>query len=234
MSMDAPDGDGGGEDRVLVAEFALGLLDAAAHEEAGRRIAADPRLRGEYRLWRQRLAALDVDFTEAPPPPALLPQIEARLFPAAPRRAGLWGSLGFWRLAAAACFAVAVVAVGLDVAPRPALTGPELVAALAAEGSGVKFVAFYDQAAGTIRLAALSGAPVPGKDFELWAIAGKAAPVSMGVVPVSGKVDVPMPAPVKASFGAGTVLAVTLEQKGGSPTGAPQGPIVASGTATPI
>ena len=32
----------------------------------------------------------------------------------------------------------------------------------------------------------------------------------------------------------GTVLAVTLERKGGSPTGVAQGPIVAVGTITPI
>ena len=41
---------------------------------------------------------------------------------------------------------------------------------------------------------------------------------------------------VETLKGAGpfTVLAITLEQKGGSPTGAPQGPIVAKGAATAI
>ena len=41
-------------------------------------------------------------------------------------------------------------------------------------------------------------------------------------------------AAAQAKFGEGTVLAVTLEQKGGSPTGKAQGPIVAVGKATPI
>jgi anti-sigma-K factor RskA len=113
-------------------------------------------------------------------------------------------------------------------------TGQELVAALEAQGSNVKFVAFYDAAAGTVRLAALSGDTVPNKDFELWAIKGSNAPVSMGVIPVNARSDITVSEAVKNGFGAGTVLAVTLEQKGGSPTGQPQGPIVASGAATPI
>jgi anti-sigma-K factor RskA len=47
-------------------------------------------------------------------------------------------------------------------------------------------------------------------------------------------VDLTLPETVAPGFGAGTVLAVTLEQKGGSPTGVAQGPIVALGTATAI
>jgi anti-sigma-K factor RskA len=221
-------------DRALVAEFALGLLQAEEHAAAARRIAADPALRRDYRLWRRRLATLDGDFAETPPPPGMLSRIEARLFPPEAARSGFWNSLAFWRAAAAVCLVAAIVGIGFDLAPRPPLSGPELVAALEAAGSNVKFVAFYDQRAGMIRIAALSGSAVPDKDFELWAIEGKNAPVSMGVIPVAGKKDVAMPTTVKASFGAGTVLAVTLEQKGGSPTGAPQGPVVASGTATAI
>lgn len=235
MSMDLESGGGEG-DQVLVAEFALGLLAAGEHAEMGRRIAAEPSLRRDYRLWRLQLGALDREFVETPVPAGLFERIEARLFPASAAAApsGFWNSLGFWRGLAAAGLAVAVIAIGVDFAPRAPLTGPELVAALEAEGSNVKFVAFYDQNAGTVRLAALSGAAVPGKDFELWAIHGKDAPISMGVIPVDTKVNVPVTSTVKQIFGPGTVLAVTLEQKGGSPTGKAQGPLVAAGTATSI
>ena len=85
-----------------------------------------------------------------------------------------------------------------------------------------------------MRLAALSGDAVPDKDFELWAIKGSNAPVSMGVIPVNAKSDIRLSAALRQGFGQGTVLAVTLEQKGGSPTGAPQGPVVAKGAATAI
>ena len=235
MSVEDDRSGGGEDDRVLVAEFALGLLGAAEHDGAARRIAGDAALRQELRLWKLRLAALDREFAETPAPAGAYDRLAARLFPEAPSaRTKWWNSLALWRGLAVAGLAVAVLAVGVDLAPRAPLTGPELVAALDAQGSNVKFIAFYDAKAGTVRLAALSGDAVPGKDFELWAIKGKNAPVSMGVIPIDAKSNVVMSDAIKSGFGPGTVLAVTLEQKGGSPTGAPQGPVVAAGAATAI
>jgi anti-sigma-K factor RskA len=238
MSSEGEQEDAGG-DSVLVAEFALGLLPAAEHQRAARLIAETPALGRELRLWRLRLAALDRDFAETAAPADALGRIEARLFPAtansgaATGAAKWWNTLGFWRGLAAACLVIAVGAVGYDLLPRAPLTGPELAAALEAEGSNVQFIAFYDQQAGTVRVASLSGEPVPDKDFELWAIKGTAAPQSMGVLPMGSR-NIPMTTSLKQGFSQGTVLAVTLEQKGGSPTGVAQGPIVAKGIAMPI
>jgi anti-sigma-K factor RskA len=53
----------------------------------------------------------------------------------------------------------------------------------------------------------------------------------MGVIPVNERREITVD---PAVIGPGTVLAVTLEQTGGSPTGVAQGPIVAVGSATPI
>jgi anti-sigma-K factor RskA len=236
MSVSGDEGDGAEGDRILVGEFALGLLDAAEHDRVGRRIAAEPVLRRELALWRLRLASLDTEFAETPAPAGVLASVERRLFAvaAAPGR-GFWENLNLWRGLAALGLALAVVAVGYNVAvPRAPLTGQELVAALEQEGSNVKFVAFYDETAGTVRLAALSGDAVPDKDFELWAIKGSDAPVSMGVIPVNARSNVHVSPNVQSGFGAGTVLAVTLEQKGGSPDGHPHGAIVAKGAATAI
>jgi anti-sigma-K factor RskA len=238
MSMSGEQGEGPDGDRILVAEFALGLLDAAEHDAVGRRIAAEPQLRRELALWRLRLSSLDREFAETPAPSGVLDRIERRLFattaPASPW-AGFWNNLGLWRGLAAAGLAAAIIAVGYNVlVPRAPLTGQELVAALEQEGSGIKLVAFYDEASGTVRLAALGGEAVPNKDFELWAIKGSNAPVSMGVIKVDARNSVEVSAQLKSGFGVGTILAVTLEPKGGSPTGLPTGPIVAKGAATAI
>src|SRR5262245_12793826 len=96
MSMDGNIGNPGDEDRVLVGEFALGLLDAEAHARMAARIAADPALRRDLKLWQRRLAALDREFVEQEAPRAVLARIEAELFPAS-RPTGLWNSLAFWR-----------------------------------------------------------------------------------------------------------------------------------------
>lgn len=233
------EGHGGGrdDDQVLVAEYALGLLEGGERAALARRIASEPVLVSDLRLWRSRLAALDGEFAETSAPAHMLQRVETRLFGAAPARAGWWDSLALWRGLTAAVAAVAVVAVGVNLMqpPRldPQMFANQLVAALSEQGSDVSFVALYNPTTGSVRLTALSGSAVPERDYELWAIQGGNAPVSMGVIPIDQRSDVKMPS-MPAEFGEGTVLAITLEQKGGSPTGAPQGPIVAKGAATAI
>jgi len=238
---DSDSGDAAGGDSILVAEYVLGLLDAAEHERVGRRIAADPALAAEFRFWQSRLSTLDNDFAESPAPAGVLERVEGRLYPnaAAARSGGWWNSLALWRGLAAGGVAVAVAAIGFTVMqPEPLdpdVFASQLVAALQAqEGSGVEFVALYNSATGEVRLTALSGEAIPDRDYELWYIRGDEPAVSMGVIPVDQRTEIELGPEAQTRFEPGTVLAVTLEQKGGSPTGVAQGPIVAVGTATPI
>jgi len=238
MSLGGEHSGGPEDDRVLVAEYALGLLEGGERAAMAHRIATEPALQAEMRLWRDRLATLDHQFADTPAPADALGRIERRLWGEAVRPAGWWNSLAVWRWATAAAAAVAVLAVGFNLlTPRPDANAlaTQLVAALQAqEGSGVEFVAFYDQVSGEVRITSLSGSAVADKDYELWYIKGDAPAVSMGVLPVNERREIPLDAAAKANIGAGTTLAVTLEQKGGSPTGVAQGPIVAVGTVTPI
>jgi anti-sigma-K factor RskA len=236
MSSEDEIGDNGEAQAALVGEFALGVLSPAEHARVAARIAADPALRAELSMWRQRFAGLDRNFAEERAPLAPLLRAEARLFPEPPPPT-LWNSLALWRSLAAGGVAVAVAAIGFNLMQPPSLDPREfatqLVAAIEAqEGSGVSFVALYDAQSGLLRLTSLSGEDAPDKDFELWAIQGTEAPVSMGVVPVHQRAEIALPEQVP--FTEGTVLAVTLEQEGGSPTGVAQGPIVALGKATAI
>jgi anti-sigma-K factor RskA len=231
----------GNADHSLAAEYVLGLLNAEERAAVARRIAVEPAFAAEVRQWQARFADLDHAFEESPAPSHLLATIEARVFGAPARPGGLralWENLNLWRGLAAAALAVAVIAIGMNVM-RPAALDPrafatQLVAALEEEGSNVKFLALYDSASGTVRLTALSGAAAPDRDFELWAIEDNNPPVSMGVVPANARSEVTMTPDILAQFGEGSVLAITLEPKGGSPTGDPTGPVVAKGVATPI
>jgi anti-sigma-K factor RskA len=240
MSMGHEQGDGPDDDKVLVAEFALGLLNADEHKRVARRIADEPTLAAELQLWQSRMQGLDDEFAEAPPPAGVFGRVERRLFGApstAPAVARFWDNLSLWRGLAAAGLVVAVLAIGFNVlrpAPNSATIANQLVASLAAEGSDVKFVAFYNEASGAVRLVSLGGSNVPNKDYELWYIQGSQAPVSMGVIPVDARTSIALDPKAQASIKPGTVLAVTLEPKGGSPSGAPTGPVVAKGAATQI
>jgi len=227
---------GHNEDAFLVAEYALGLLKPDEYAALGARLRTDRALQADLRFWRGRLASLDGQFAETPAPAAVWSKLERRLFPAT-AKAGFWDSLALWRGLSAAAAAIAVIAIGVNiVTPRPDANAfaAQLVAALNAEGSNVQVVALYNATTGQVRLTALSGDAVPDKDYELWAIEGSNAPKSMGVISISSRNDVKVAPDVLAGFGPGTVLAITLERKGGSPTGAPQGPIVAKGAATQI
>ena len=224
---------------ALVAEYVLGLLPSGQHERVARLIENDQRLRAERDFWQSRFSALDDQFEEVVPPRHLLGVIEARAFGEAVASgpvARFWDNLNLWRGIAAGALAVAVAAVGFNLmqpAPDVSSLTTQLVAALEEEGSNVKFVALYD-GAGNVRLTALSGEPVPDKDFELWAIQGGNNPVSMGVIPVAERSSVAVTPDVLAGLGEGSVLAITLEQAGGSPDGLPHGPIVAKGAVTRI
>ena len=193
MSQEGTSG-GREDDQVLVAEYALGLLEGGERAALARRLATEPALASDLRLWRSRLATLDTEFAEVTAPAGVLSRVESRLFAsAAERPGGWWNSLALWRGLTAAAAAVAIVAVGVNLMqPRvdPNVLATQLVAAIQAqEGSGIEFVALYDQASGEVRITSLRGDAVPNKDFELWYIKGEQPAVSMGVIPVNERME---------------------------------------------
>ena len=224
---DSMDGDRRG---ALVAEYVLGLLGPADHERIGRQIEADRALQRERDFWSARFAALDGEFAEETAPAHVLERIEARLF-GAQTKPSLWNSLALWRGITAGALAVAVAAIGFNLMqPAPSVTAAttQLVAALQAEGSDVRFLALYD-GEGTVRLTALSGDVPDDRDLELWAIQDGGDPISMGVIPVNARSEVTVSDQVMAGWGEGSTLAITVEPKGGAPEGKPTGPVVAAG-----
>ena len=114
-------------------------------------------------------------------------------------------------------------AEGLPVAEE------RFVAALAPKGGDVRFAASFNTRTRQIVVIKVGDQEAEDKDFELWFIDGKKAPVSLGLV--DGK-DLKAPAvPVKlqSAFVKGGTLAISVEPKGGSTTGAPTGPVIATG-----
>jgi anti-sigma-K factor RskA len=161
--------------------------------------------------------------------------IDRQLFAAgdlAPRATGgtFWSSLVFWRAFAAAAIAALAIYIAVPFL-RPPVQAPaaRLVASLAAEGSDVRYLAVYDPVSGQVLLSHVSGERVAGKDFELWVIQGKNAPVPMGVIPAGDTAHLAVSPETKAKIDTGAILAVSLEPTGGSPTGLPTGPVVAAG-----
>lgn len=204
------------EDDALAAEYVLGVLSLADRAAVEARIRNDSAFAARIATWEVRLDGLNGGFAEVPAPD-LLPRIEARLFPKAARRPLLG-----WLSGALAAAAVAVAAVVL-FAPPPA----PVIATLGEADGALRFEARFDGAALTVTRVA--GAPAPqGQVQEVWIIAPDSAPVSLGLL-AGESLTVPYPqAP------AGWTLAVSLEPEGGSPTGAPTGPVLAAGVITDL
>jgi anti-sigma-K factor RskA len=198
----------------LAAEYVIGTLPLPDRMAAERLIASDSDFAALVEAWQVRLSPLDDEYGDIAAPTHLLPKIEARLFPVAERRRVRW-RLPFLGSVAAA-LALALVLVNWPDR-HPALTTAELTGA----GQSLIVAASFDPAAKMLTLRRSAGpAADTGKDYELWVIPAGQKPVSLGVLR-----DDPVTVPL-AALVAGTTLAVTLETKGGSPTGAAQGPLL--------
>lgn len=215
-------------------EYVLGTLTDDERRAAEARYAADPAFRRAVSAWETRLQPLADAAGEVPVAAALRDRVLGSLAATDAPSAADAGSnvvtlrraVRRWQVTSAlvgAAAAVLAVVVAVDrLRPTPQT---EFVAVLTAGGESPAFVATVDTAAGTISVRRVAEAAPPDKSYELWSIAPNEAPKSLGVVE---QVSFSQPLPVTP---AGDVtLAITLEPKGGSPTGAPTSAPIFSGT----
>lgn len=201
------------DDDMLAGEYALGVLDAADRAAAETRMSRDPAFAQAVARWQAQLSPLNAGYAEVPPPDRARRAIEARLFPAAPRRRfALWGGLAGVALAA-------TVLIGVLALQPPPAAAPQLQAALSADGAPVAFVAAWDgRSLAVTRVAGAAAAP--GQDYQLWLIGPSGVPESLGVI--TGP-DILV---TRADLVPGLVLAVSVEPAGGSPLPTPTGPVI--------
>ncbi len=237
----------------LAAEYVLGTLRGPARRRMDTLLPAHPALRQAVSQWQQRLAPLSSSVQPVAPSPAVWRAIEQRLFmPAAadrtphtpshtpsytPTPTRWWQALALWR-GLATVASVAAVALLVQVTREPAAQAPLVVvlaatpeAALAlnasAAASGVaSFVASISADGRALVLQPTQAtALVAGRALELWAVPAQGAPRSLGLVRADGSTTV-----LRAQLLRDTAaFAVSVEPTGGSPTGAPTGPIVSVG-----
>lgn len=202
----------------LAAEYVLGTLPLPERLQAERLIASDPSFAALVADWQDKLAPLNADYAELPPSPELLPKIEARLFPAPARPAR-------WRLPLFGALATGLAALILALYLPFGGAEPTLTATLIGENQPLTIAAAYYAEDQELTFTRTAGpAAEAGKDYELWVIPEGQAPISLGIIREES-VKVAM-----GSLPAGSTLAVTLEVSGGSPTGAPQGPLLVAAT----
>ena len=230
--MTDPDRMTGPDPDVAAAELALGLLEGEDRALALRRMLAEPAFAREVERWRVEFGALFAGFASVAAAPDLGERVIARLDGPDPGRT----RTGYWKpfaiassLAAASMFGLLFVRPDPVLPPPVTITVPApMVAAFMVEGIEAPLVATYDSANG--RLSMPGPMPIPaGKSAQLWAIVGTDAPHPLGLFHEAGgrvEADARSAIPMEP----GTKFAISLEPLGGSPTGLPTGPVVASAT----
>ncbi len=220
---------------VAAAELALGVLDGEERAGALRRMLAEPDFARDVGRWREHFAMMLDGVAEVAAPSGLFDKVEARIDgKIAPRRAANpWKPTAIAAsLAALAMTAVALRPVETPVAPQPAPvaqveTAP-MIAAMAAADKSDPQPAIYDADAGMVKMPGLMAIPA-GKSAQLWAIEGSKAPLPLGTFREASPGMYVAEAKLGTVIAPGTILAISIEPIGGSPTGAPTGPVIASG-----
>ena len=132
----------------------------------------------------------------------------------------------FWQATTAGALAVAASLAAFLVLRQPEQLR---VAMLAPVSGGAPVLMATAEGAGELIVRPTVSISVPtDKDLELWALPqGETKPRSLGVLPPSGT-------SLATSLALNTQLLVSLEPKGGSPTGQPTGPVLYGGWFTTI
>lgn len=222
----------------LAADYTLGTLRGAARRRMQALLPAHPSLQHAVRTWEARLMPLADAVVPVVPRRQTWQQLQARLnarlglVPPAP----WWQRLLPWQLGTGAAGLSSLVLTWALLQPTPELPPPVLVvldpqasAQVPAELlTQARFVASISGDGRALVLRPLASLPVQaGRALELWAVPTQGAPRSLGLIAA----DQPTSQMRQAGLLRGTsALAVSVEPSGGSPTGAPTGPVIAIGS----
>lgn len=238
------------EREALAAELALGVLDGEDLAGARRLARDDAGFGRDVGRWSGRLAAMLDEVAPAEPPQQAWSNIERRIgsqAESAPpesasnvvllrKRVGRWQGIAAGAMALAASLALVLVTrppQTVTVAPAEQRAPDPLVAMLADDGDDMKLVASWDPGSRRLIVAASDMAAEPGHSHELWVIPSDGTPRSLGTMPSSPRALMQLTEAVSGQLQRGATLAVSVEPAGGSPTGLPTGPVIASGKLEP-
>jgi anti-sigma-K factor RskA len=229
---------------ALAAQYVAGTLRGPARRRFETLLAAHPALRQAVAAWRARLMPLTGAVEPQAPPASAWGRIERRLWPEAAPAATVattavpwWRALSFWR-AASGFATVAAISLGVLLATPQPQAPPVVVVLQAAEGapagpSGASsFVASFSADGRSLVTRPVQPVTMQvDRALELWAVPPQGAPRSLGLISASGLTVIRRDKLPQALLDQRNTaaLAVSVEPPGGSPTGAPTGPVVFAG-----
>jgi anti-sigma-K factor RskA len=248
--------DTNGHEKLRGAEYVLGVLDAEQRREVERQLLDDPELAAAVEVWQERLAPLAEEIAATQPAAYVWPRILAELglggsvmarsAPEPTASGGLWNNLRLWHwigigasTVAAACLVLLVTLPRPTPSPAPtpvqtASTPPPttfMVAKIEQNNGIAGWTATMDVTHHRMILVpATPQAIADNRSTQLWLIPPGHKPISVGVFTPDKTNSMDLPLTLVKQLSDKALLAVSLEPKGGSPTGQPTGPVIAKGS----
>jgi anti-sigma-K factor RskA len=208
---------------ALAREYVLGLLPARSRARFARVLSFSLGARRAVMTWERNLAPLAAAVRPVEPPESAWTGIETALgLRGAPRSraAGIWPAL------AAALAIVAVLFGGLYFSQQPSVERPDYVSVVTDATTPVWLLQGFTQTR-ELRVSTVNPRAAPaGRSFELWMLPDGGNPVSLGLLPEMGAGQLSLSAAQLGVLMRTMTLAVSVEPLGGSPTGAPTGPVI--------
>jgi anti-sigma-K factor RskA len=218
-------------DRLAAAEYVLGVLGAADRRHVQQRLIHDQAFAAEVAFWEERLGSLAEAVAPVAPPERTWRRIarSLRLPDNSPPRESLWRSLAFWRSFAISSAALAAASLGalifIEISPPRA----PLMATLGGSNGQPNFVAAVSPGSTSMLVVPAALLAADQRAYELWLVPSGDKPHSLGLIEPGRPVRIDVPRDLSARITPDTALAVSIEPPGGSPTGQPTGPVIASG-----
>ncbi len=214
---------------ALCGEYLLGSLRGPARRRFERALRDEPLVALRHQYW-QRLFALRYAPAVATQPSAAVWKRLARELDLARYRTPWFRRLSFWQVWAGAATTALVLALSVNMLqPRFAPRFVDIAQLAGADKNPVVTAGLSDDRKQLHLRAVRPVVAGPRQSYEVWLLPESGgAPISLAVL---GQLDAQFALPAAHASGilSGAKLAVSVEPAGGSPTGAPTGPVILIG-----
>lgn len=212
---------------MLAAEYVLGTLQGGARRRFEQWMMESGQVRQEVWYWEQRLSELADPVPEEDPRALVWKRIEHRLWPA-PTTESMGSRIMAWLWPGWSLMATATALVLAVMLVQQPDTKPGLAGAIVQENINdpLWLISETPSDRGLRLLPVAASSPEAGKDYELWVVPEEGQPLSLGVMKLGNVYRVTLDDAARDALSRSRTLAISLEPEGGSPTGAPTGPIL--------
>ncbi|BFN14963.1 anti-sigma factor domain-containing protein [Marinobacter sp. RI1] len=216
---------------MLAAEFVLGTLPVEDRQRVQRLRTTHPELDAQILQWESRLSALNDEIEPVDPAPGLFARIERsidQLEQASSQHnevVRLRQQVSRWRLSTAAASIAAILLIAVMML-EPTPTESPYVAVFQHNDEQPAFLLTVDLARKQLNIQPVTARPAGNQSYQLWIKDDELGPTprSVGVLNEHFEVDPAALTNYDAELLRRATFGISLEPRGGSPTGQPTGP----------